>query len=244
MGKVVIRDWQFTGLTEELAYVVGVYLGDGWIQGNSLALSVIDRDFVEYFRNCVMKLGSQFQDIPPIYERHRVQFNKLRINFDFKFGCAELCRWLKEITELKTRVPRVIMDSDPSIIKAFLLGIMDSEGYISKSAKPAFQNGNYRFLLGVAMSEAGIMQQVKKLYEKLDIMVGNLLVKHENYRNPDYKDMFSFTINIRSYISKGMFFTSTRKSDRLRLYLKTKHPNDTIPSTTLHYPAQVAEDKV
>ena len=113
------------------AYFYGVYLGDGFIEKNNVMLKTVDADFVKKWQIIVEAMtGKQYA----MYKESG------KGNHKDIWRCKIYCPWLVkeaiELTHNKSEIPNFIYDGDVEIQKAFLQGLMDSEGHISVTLNP------------------------------------------------------------------------------------------------------------
>lgn len=136
------RKFTYTVMTESLAYLLGVYLGDGGIMEtkskNSISytfyMGAVDREFVEYTRDCFIDIFGNCITSLKTYDWMHKQKETWNINYAFSVTSHDLCKWMMEITDKKAKLPssEFIPREKCDITKAFIEGFIDSEGYIVK----------------------------------------------------------------------------------------------------------------
>ena len=181
----------------ELAYLLGVVLGDGCLSVNKkkykyvVVLSAKDRDFVESFQKALSKIVGR---IPKIYfDRKRGSWfcsihNKILFNY--------LYRSFKEHSELIEKYP-----------EAFLKGIFDSEGSVNKRKS---SKNSYRWTLAIDNTDIELLNLCKDLLDKhfgifscigLQSKKGSI-VKFGDRETKRNKDVFRLTIGRKEDVKK------------------------------------------
>ena len=207
----------FTDLNPGLAYLLGVYLGDGSVDRIFTSRSVtepsyyfklgsIDRDFVEYVRLVCSKVVTP--RVPEIRKCEKGNGGKNDV-YRFSLGCADFCRWLLAQCEGKSKVPDIIPRKESFLTKRFLEGIVDSEGYVS------YQENHNWLMSGFAMTSSWTPQIADLL-----LMQGVKIGKGTQYHTKQGTLVFSYRFNIRTYYEAGLQFHLARKHNRVLQYFK------------------------
>jgi len=211
-----------SSLTNRLAYLIGVYLGDGSItfsknnSNNYFSLNAIDEDFIKHTVVCLEeyfgKKPSSFLDksgggwkkrgTKPLWKT--VVYGK------------EKCKWLVEITEDKRVIPEIIFKAPKHIQKWFIAGVMDSEGYVGKHYHKEYDK--YQYLMGICSADVWLEHFIEML-EQHGVKTGKRY--KEKQIKPWHKPKFRYKINTMSFIRSGCFFTIKRKIDRLTDYINS-----------------------
>ena len=134
--------------------------------------------------------------------------------YQFSIRSRLLYAWLMKVTANKQHVPDIILNGCPEIKKAFLRGVMDSEGSLIKQ-------GNF-FHLSFRIKNNWI-KEVHRIFRDLDVMVSEEIktqhmVTHINGQSYDAVQHY-FYIDIPSYIDAGIGFSLERKKRRLGEYI-------------------------
>ena len=148
---------QFTALepnlsmTDDLAYIIGVYFGDAWIEkqkmknygfGYTIKLEVIDKDFRDAFALALKKIGVH----PTIYVRTRKSGPYVgHLSHGVKARSVRLYQYLAPLST--ESLNRLLIE--PAHKKAFLKGFFDSEGHAGKHSLQ-FANSDYPLIMLVA----------------------------------------------------------------------------------------------
>lgn len=222
-------------LNKEVAYLLGVYLGDGSVWDNGCGVKVFgivasDKDFVEEVARCI---GEVVGNIPNIGINYK--HNRKHPYYRCQTSKSALPMWLVEQTHHKTIIPQIILDSNDVLKKEFIAGLLDSEGYVSLSKRHMY-GGHEVFDMQI-----GFSVQDPWIFEFRDILIkmGICCNSVGRYTSLHVKSkiMYRFTINKRSFVDSGLYFKIRRKQDRIEHY-KSLFPSSTtkrkIPFTEDH----------
>ena len=210
-------------LTNRLAYLIGVYLGDGCVSfsknpsyGNySFSLNAIDKDFVEFTAEC---LTEYFGKKPSIFlDESGGGWKKRGTKPLWKtviYG-KDKCQWLRDTTEDKRVIPEMIFNAPQNIQKWFIAGVMDSEGYVGKHYHKEYDK--FQYLMGICSTDIWLEHFIEML-EVHGVKTGKRY--KEKQIKPWHKPKFRYKINTMSFIRSGCFFTIERKKQRLNDYIK------------------------
>lgn len=209
-------------LSNELAYIYGVLIGDGCLEAgklnNRIYLGVCDKDFAYEFAR-VLKNWSGFE--PTINKRkvnpqpHKTIYGNLIISkkdqYIVRLGSKQIVEFLLDKIDNKTytwKVPKDILKSKNEIIIAsFLKGIFDSEGSIIYDRK----NNKKRIELSMYGKEVKIL---KVLLDKLNIKSTVIQPKRERKRGTfilrildknsliNFNELIGFTIKRKDFLLK------------------------------------------
>jgi len=211
---------QFLKPSEDLAYVIGVEAGDGYVWKKSkppptydeffIGLMVKDKEFAEEFgRRLAKVLGRE----PPM----------LRLNKDGKWVVQVKCKTLYELLKKPIDIERIrpYVEHCERCITMFLRGFFDSEGCIYGGMISVF-NTDYRLLEYVIYLLRRIGMEVTSEKPRLHQRAG------KQFRNPKMgkvyrtrKDIYYVRVRTKSsfefYMKVG--FIVERKRRRLQEYL-------------------------
>jgi len=197
-------------MTRDKAYFYGVFLGDGFLgkargQYRFIALKAVDPDFVRTWRDCVERLyGKELK----IYTMKPDKPNRQSL-YLCKFFNGEVIDELRKLTHEKTEIPNFVHDGDVNIKKAFIQGLMDSEGYVKLSLSPIKQND-----IGVYFAATSSwVKDLWHIFSEIGIEVSKI---HIRKFKDGRKNVYWFKINILDYIASGLTFNIERKRKRLR----------------------------
>jgi len=128
--------------TEELSYIIGLYVAEGSINKNTVAIYNIDREVIDALLNNSLDLSCKH------YEYNQMVYINSK-------GFVEFLNWLgiagKKCYEKS--IPTQILKSSREIIISFLKGLFDGDGHSSK------HNGN----VGFTTTSAFLCKQVRLL---------------------------------------------------------------------------------
>jgi len=190
----------------ELAYVIGVTLGDGSTSSNrsyshKIKLRVIDREFAAEFARC---LGVLLRRNPP-----SVKWREKTGSWYTEVSSLLLQKFLRQ--DLRSLMPTI--EHCPSCIGAFLRGFFDSEGSITARRLTVY-NGDLDKLEFVCklMTSLGIEATGPRLREEKGGMVS---IKGREYHvNKDQYYVYVRTNSLVAFCNK-VGFTIKRKQERL-----------------------------
>lgn len=199
------------------AYLLGVYLGDGCVTAqpsrNSgegvkhypvFRLNTIDEDFAEATKVVL----SEFTDRPISIHKYEVKKSS-RPNYSLRCGDPDVCAHLKTTTEDKTVIPTYVFDWSREEKIAFIVGLMDSEGFVAANkSNPT----NRRYYMGFKSCDVWVPDFVK-IIESVGLRIGK--VSQEKPRKSWYKTPTRFHIKMQSWVDSGARFNIARKQDRV-----------------------------
>ena len=182
----------FVGMSDELAYCIGVYLGDGFVsKRNKFGLSVKDEDFADKFKQSVEIVTGWSVN------KYRETRKDGHVIYQITVGSKSLCDFLKKTTKSKTVLPFDLIKGHE---RPFLLGVIDSEGSIVRLWNKTSFNVNIAgtekwFLkLGEILTTVGIKHWFKKYFRK----------------DRGYYE-YRYNVNARSYKESNLSFSIERK---------------------------------
>jgi intein-encoded DNA endonuclease-like protein len=125
--------------SEDLAYVIGVRLGDGYAykkgDDHGIGLQAKDKEFVEEFGICLCN----------VLGRELVRPQKYAGTYIIRVTSKTLYELLRKPVDLKRIKPYV--EHCPKCAAAFLRGLFDSEGCVSKKGYITLHNSDYEILV-------------------------------------------------------------------------------------------------
>lgn len=197
-------------LKKELAYLLGVYLTDGSITNTNFDLQVIDKDFVEFTLKCWKKLIPKTK----AYIRQRNDndsWNK-QTRFIIRVGIGDYANWFKQQTNNKHHLPLCIFDANDGLKRWFIAGIMDGDGWISKTIRPSPPSkiNKFQYRIGIGGVEEGWIYEFRDLLSKMHVKCNKI----ERIITKNGKWFCQFSVNPRTFFDNQLFFTIKRKQDR------------------------------
>jgi len=224
--------------SKELAYVIGVKLGDGYVIKSGrikrynrvcddvrIGLDVKDREFAEEFSRCLAKvLGSTPK---------RPRYRKSTKRYIVEFGSETLYQLLKKPVNLD-RLKKYI-EHCGNCMAAFLRGFFDSEGCIDKRGYMFLSNTDLRLLEYVKhlLQHLGIETTGPRLKTRRGTVIHDPMSGRKYMAN---KDVYVIGIRANNNLSfyEKVGFTIRRKQKRLEKYLRRRHAKPLPLFSPLH----------
>jgi intein-encoded DNA endonuclease-like protein len=217
--------------SEELAYVIGVKVGDGYVGKKSrvrkgynpvwIGLKARDREFVEGFGRCLAKVIVRRQIRP----RFRDDVGKYVVEVGSK-TLYELLRKPVDLDRLKKYIEHC-----ERCIAAFLRGFADLEGSVNKRGYICIYNTDQRLLIYVKelLRRLGIESTGPMLNQRGIIINDPRMGKKYTHNKDCHRLHIRASSNMSFYRYVG--FTITRKQIRLESYVKRTTRKPTPPPT-------------
>lgn len=204
-----MENWQSAG--KDFIYLLGVYFGDGSItkrgpKSYQFAFETIDRDFMDKVLSCIKSLIGK---TPTVGSRQRGANRQPTLYFSTS---NELFEYMYTITNNKKYIPDFILNGDIDTKKIFLIGCLDSDGWVSRHHH---KNGLKQFSMGYCKG-ANYINDIYKLLNDVGLQVGLPKAKQAKAGNLYY----TININMQSWIKVGMVFNIARKNARVEEYKK------------------------
>jgi len=220
---------EFLKPSTELAYVIGVVLGDGYIDKKKrvvkgynrirIGLDVKDKDFADEFARCLGKVLGRSPKKP------RIRYQK---RYVVEVASKTLYQLLKKPVDLD-RLRQYVEHSEECMV-AFLRGFFDSEGYV-----------NERGYISIANTDLVLLTYIKDLLERLGIASTGPKLGHpqgrlifDSLKEKIYttnKDCYCLRIRAGSNLTfyRKVGFTIQRKRRRLEDYLRRRQAEPPFP---------------
>lgn len=203
-------------MNKELAYYIGLLTGDGGLTINGrICFSSADKQLVHSFYDLSKKLFGV--DVKTASGKYDYYYNSVHIYQFLKDACKVSMDYAKNKT-----IPATILESDVECVKAFIQGLMDTDGYYENTSKTV-----------------GITLSTKKLIEDLQVVLFNFgIISFIRHKKVKYKDEFrdAYVLRISGKFVNKYFetigFKLTRKMDKKydRLTTITNTNKDIIPN--------------
>ena len=193
-------------LNKELAYLLGVYLTDASITKTNFDLQVIDKDFAEFTLECLKKIRPSTK----AYLRKRTDcgsWNK-QPRYVIKVGIGEYAKWFENVTNNKHHIPLPIWSANDGIKRWFIAGIMDGDGWISKTKRK--NSDKYQYRIGIGGVEEGWIHEFREILNYFHVKCNKI----ERFVTKNNKWFCRFNVNPQSFFDAKLFFTLKRKRDR------------------------------
>ncbi len=221
-------------LNKEIAYLFGVYLTDGSITSFSdkygtyfyFSLKAIDEDFVQNTLKSVKNMISSckanvYEYIPKDREwgdMNKGKISKCQKQYCINVGFTKYRDFFVNQTGNKHHIPYLIWNSSLSIKKWFIAGVMDGDGWISKTERKKYP-GQYQYRIGMGGIEEGWIWEFEKFLRELGVKTLKAEIDKKPPRN---KPIVRFGIKVESFIEHGLFFTIKRKQDRIKAFIERR----------------------
>lgn len=222
-------------LNKNLAYLLGVYMGDGaiWDNGNGtmvFGLMAIDKVFVEETARCI---GEVTGETPSVHTCRKP--DRRSEYFRCQSTNADLIQYLVHETHAKTIIPSSVLEAPADLKKEFIAGVLDSDGYVALSKRRMYgQHEVFDMRIGIAVQDTWLYEFREML---LAMGVACTKVCRCTALHTRSKIMYRFTIKKPSFIENGLYFKIPRKQSRIEYY-KNLFPSSTtkrrIPFTDEH----------
>lgn len=219
---------------KSFGYILGVYLGDGCValqvshkSGDAtqwypaFRVNTIDEDFALAIKVALADLTDRSITI----HKHSVKLST-KPNYGLRCGSPELCKKLVDDTDSKKVIPAYVWEWPKEVKLAFIAGLMDSEGFVTKNHKTGTS-----YYMGFKCCEAWVPDFVR-LLESVGVMTGKLSVCPPYKAH--YKSPMRFHIKMNSWVKQGAYFKIQRKQARIeewnarRLCSETNMPDAAI----------------
>lgn len=208
MNLETISRQDFT-LNKELSYLLGVYLSDGSITGCNFNLQVVDKDFAENTLSFIKKIIPSCVSV--LRKRDdNISWNKNR-RYVVKAGLGDYAKWFKQQTNEKHHIPLCIWKAPDVLKRWFVAGIMDGDGWISKTKRQ--DSLQYQYRIGIGGVEDGWINEFRELLGQMHVKCN----KMERFLTKNGKVFCRFHMKPKTFFNAKLFFTVTRKQDRCKI---------------------------
>ena len=199
---------------KSFAYILGVYLGDGCVNARGYYYqNTIDQDFAEAVKRAfdaiaVCPARITYMEKPAKGRNCSTQWTVL---------CSDrvLMQRLVADTGGKARIPEYVMGWERELRQQFVIGLMDSEGFVAANHRHRgynWQATNRSFYMGYKSCDPWVPELIRVM-ESIGLKLGK--VGLEQPRKPGYKIPRRFHIKMQSWIDSGCRFNIARKQARV-----------------------------
>ena len=123
-------------------------------------------------------------------------------------GDESLAKRLVADTESKTKIPFYVSEASDENKRAFISGVMDSEGFVAR----AKSGRGMHFFLGYKSCDVWVPEFIRIL-QSVGIKIGKVSVKTPE--KPGYKIPVGFGIKLASWVDSDCHFNIARKEERV-----------------------------
>ncbi len=201
----------------KLAYIAGVFMGDGFFLERSptsraeLVFVMEDRDILQTVATFHHEISGHSCNLRP-FSPSRPHLTRLRLTD------TKLARKLRDMTEGKTRLP---MLGGKTVRREFIAGLMDTDGHVrwGKNTNAHSRTGVKfnRFVL-LFTNSGKWLPDFLSLLNSFGVKTGKPTLKRK-YRSEQEADCWQVTINFRSFAEAGLCFRCARKQEIVHAYL-------------------------
>jgi hypothetical protein len=200
------------------AYILGVFLGDGCVTMRrtpretprlQFRLNTIDQDFAEATKKALQQLSTYTVSVCcyPVPKSKKP-------NYGLTLGDTALCDRLVADTEQKRIIPAYVFDWSRENKLAFIVGLMDSEGFVAANSN----HTGRRFYMGFKSCDLWVRDFVRLLHS-VGIKTGTIGI--EKPRFSGYKTPVRFAIKMQTWVDSGARFSIARKQSRVTEWAAT-----------------------
>lgn len=187
-------------LNNELAYFIGLLIGDGFTNkygSHYLTQFVGHKQEKKYYENIICEfVKRRFNLIPRIKEPNEGNF--IRVNIYSKDLFVLLTKKFNVPHGRKSRtvkIPKRILESDKEILLPFLAGIYDAEGCVFFDKRKKYSKPYPR--IDLHMVNQRILVQIKRILDK-----ENISCSFANFSNDNSRILIYGEKNIKDFLSK------------------------------------------
>ncbi|MBI5803500.1 hypothetical protein HY448_02330 [Candidatus Pacearchaeota archaeon] len=186
--------------SQELAYFIGVYLGDG-NSYRGFDMVSIDYGFAKKVADILSEISNK-EIISKPYQRFHKNGQKEE-GYRIRLSSVILKKYLERITDKKKIIPKVIFKSNDDVKWALFSGFLDSEGTIKHPS-----TNKKRGVISLSQKDKSLLIQFKYLLSLLGIYAG--IAKDRNYF-----ELKIYGVNHLKNILKNGGFIQTNKQKKL-----------------------------
>lgn len=171
-------------LNNELAYFIGLFIGDGFTNKyytHYIVQFVGDTRYEKEFYKIISGYTKRTFNLTPIVVNSK-SGNWFRFNLYSKNLFEMITQRFKISAGEKTRtvlIPEEILNASPNILKSCLRGLYDAEGCVFLDKRPIYKKPYPR--IDLHMSNKGILRQVHEVLNKFSIK-NELVLLQNNFR--------------------------------------------------------------
>ncbi len=197
------------------AYMLGVYLGDGSVRKLDLryAQNTIDEDFKDAVINAVNAISKA--NVCVWYAEKPKKNCNCSPSWNVCFSDKAITTRFVNDTDSKAKIPAYVFKWPDELKKQFIIGLMDSEGYVAKQTISAskWRLTNRSYFMGYKSCDAWV-NDLKTIMESVGIRFGKCQVE-SNSKTPNRKPSTRLYIKMQSWVDSGMRFNIARKQSRV-----------------------------
>jgi len=207
-------------LTEDLARILGYYLGDGCYEIDRLSFFEQRKDVAGFYKKLIEKTFNL--EVKYRFRKDK-NYHQLRV---YSRIVSQLFKQIfkEDKKTLNEKIPSIILKSPDSVLASFLAGFFDAEGYISNNR------------IGLGINNQYITRQLQFCLLRLGI-IGSLW-EYDNRKN-FYSNNIRYSISIEDIKSLENFyrligFMSKEKQKKINFAIKNKGRTSKIRQLTVN----------
>lgn len=198
-----------------MAYLLGIFLTDGYAGEEGVRLRTIDKDIAERFCDIGYELFGKRSKIHKFANNSNNGY-KSQDFYEVMIYSVQLSSWLKDITNSKKDIPEFVFQMNEIWLKEFLAGILDGDGWCSVNSKRKNNNPTDRLDWYATIGFCGIKDsyvvQLESLLQSLGVQYSR------NIKTLDSRlEMAEYRIKVSSFIQNGLYFNCNRKQQKVEL---------------------------
>ena len=199
-------------MNKNLAYIIGVFLGDGTICSDkrTFCLQTIDKDFAEKTKKSIETLT---ENKVRLCEMNR-KTTAGRLVYGVYVSDVKLCNELLECTAQRKNLPVDFVEWEILLRNELISGLLDSEGYVSMTRVHEYA-GEPCFDMKIGIGACDLwVYELHQYFKEMGVKVGN--INREKLKSG--KIFAKFIFNKKSFIENGLYFNIFRKQQRIENY--------------------------
>lgn len=202
--------WIGQSAAKSYAYLLGVFLGDGCVTDGRYVQNTIDQDFA----NAAKAAFDEIADRPARISYQEKPRKNRNCSPQWTVYCGDkvLAKRFVCDTERKAKIPEYVFGWDVELRKQFVIGLMDSEGFVAAKADAGWQLTNRAYYMGYKSCDPWVPDLIK-IMQGVGLRIGK--VSREQPRNLSHKTPTRFAIKMQSWIDSGCRFNIARKQSRV-----------------------------
>jgi hypothetical protein len=197
----------------DIAYLLGMYLTDGYIYKDNyrFRLRVIDEDLAQNIADIALRLFGKEVKVRKVRADNCVQ----GYYFQAEICSKSLCEWLRQQTTDKKYIPEWVYIQDDTWKKEFLAALIDGDGHVSvnhRHFKNERQNPTWVCNIGLCGEVGTYIMGMRRLLDEMNI-------KH-SYKDSPPRDgnnatMRKIYFQPHSFIENNLYVKCKRKLKNL-----------------------------
>jgi hypothetical protein len=198
-----------------MAYLLGIFLTDGYAGKEGVRLRTIDKDIAERFCDIGFELFGKCSKIHK-FANNSGDKHKRQDFYEVVIYSVQLSRWLKDMTNSKKNIPEFAFQMNDIWLKEFLAGILDGDGWCSVNYKRKNNNPTDRLDWYATIGFCGIKDSYVVQSESLLQSLGVQYSKYTKILDSGL-ELVEYKIKVSSFIQNSLYFNCNRKQQKVEL---------------------------